>query len=158
MALRELATQMADDIHLVYAVHMNPNVWEPVHRLLSGAPNIHLVPPLDYLPLVKLMQRAYLILTDSGGIQEEAPAMGVPVLVLREVTERPEAVQAGVVRLVGTDRNHIVAEARRLLNDPQAYRKMARVVNVYGDGRAAVRIVKALMNEDVDPFHSEVGT
>src|SRR5204863_7169005 len=98
-------------------VHLNPKVWEPVHRLLGDVPHVTLLPPLDYLPLVHLLRRAHLVLTDSGGIQEEAPGLGVPVLVLRELTERPEAVEAGTVRMVGTDRQRIVAEAERLLTD-----------------------------------------
>jgi UDP-N-acetylglucosamine 2-epimerase (non-hydrolysing) len=134
----------------VYPVHLNPNVWEPVHRLLDGVPNITLTPPLDYLPLVHLMKRSYLVLTDSGGIQEEAPGLGVPVLVLREVTERPEAVEAGTVRVVGTDRERIVAEAVRLLEDADAYTQMAHAVNPYGDGHAAERIVDALLGEAIE--------
>ncbi|MEM4297361.1 MAG: UDP-N-acetylglucosamine 2-epimerase, partial [Nitrososphaerota archaeon] len=109
-------------------------------------------PPLDYLSLVHLMKHSYLVLTDSGGIQEEAPGLGVPVLVLREVTERPEAVEAGTVRVVGTDRERIVAETVRLLENADAYEQMARAVNPYGDGRAAQRIVSALIGEPVVPF------
>jgi UDP-N-acetylglucosamine 2-epimerase len=112
---------------------------------LGDVPNIRLLPPLDYLPLVHLMKRATLVLTDSGGLQEEAPGLGVPVLVLREVTERPEGVEAGTVKLVGTDAGQIVAQARRLLDDPQSHAAMARAVNPYGDGHAAERIVAALL-------------
>ncbi len=144
-AVRCLAERYADDIHVVYPVHPNPNVHGPAERLLGGVPNISLVPPLDYLPMVHLMQRAYLILTDSGGIQEEAPAVATPVLVLREVTERPEALEAGTARLVGTDPERILAEASRLLEDPQAHQAMARAVNPFGDGRASERIVAALL-------------
>ncbi len=110
------------------------------------------MPPLDYLPNLHLMRRATLVLTDSGGVQEEAPGLGVPALVLRDVTERPEGVDAGALRLVGTDRTRIVAEATRLLDDPQAYRAMARAVNPFGDGHAAERIVSALLGEPVDEF------
>jgi UDP-N-acetylglucosamine 2-epimerase (non-hydrolysing) len=145
MALRDLAAR--GDVELVYPVHLNPNVQEPVHRLLEGVPHITLLAPLDYLPLVHLMKRARLILTDSGGIQEEAPAFGVPVLVLRDVTERPEGVQAGVLKLVGTARAAIAAAAVRLLEDPSAYAAMARAANPYGDGHAAPRIVEALLQQ-----------
>jgi UDP-N-acetylglucosamine 2-epimerase (non-hydrolysing) len=142
-ALKALAAR--GDVEIVYPVHLNPNVQEPVQRLLAGAPGVTLLPPLDYLPLVHLMKRAALILTDSGGIQEEAPAFGVPVLVLRQVTERPEGVQAGVLKLVGTDPGRIQAEAAHLLDDPHAHAAMARAVNPFGDGQAAGRIVKALI-------------
>lgn len=145
LALRDIARQYNGRAHIVYPVHLNPNIWEPVHRLLGDVPGITLTPPLDYLSLVHLMKHSYLVLTDSGGIQEEAPGLGVPVLVLREVTERPEAVEAGTVRVVGTDRERIVAEVIRLVEDPIAYQQMARAVNPYGDGHAAERIVDALM-------------
>lgn len=152
MALRDIATRYGDQVRIVYPVHLNPNVWEPVHRLLSGIPNVTLIPPLDYLSLVHLMKHAYLILTDSGGIQEEAPALGVPVLVLREVTERPEAVEAGAVQVVGTARERIVEEVTRLLEDETAHARMSRAVNPYGDGLASQRIVAALLGEPVVPF------
>ena len=142
-ALKALAAR--GDVHLVYPVHLNPRVQEPVYRLLEGVPNITLLPPLDYLPLVHLLKRSVLVLTDSGGLQEEAPGLGVPVLVLREVTERPEGVRAGTVKLVGTDTARIVAEASRLLDDPKAHAAMAQAVNPYGDGHAAERIVAALL-------------
>ncbi|MBN2147318.1 MAG: UDP-N-acetylglucosamine 2-epimerase (non-hydrolyzing) [Anaerolineales bacterium] len=145
-AIREIADLYGDHLRLVYPVHLNPNVQEPVYRLLGEIPNIILLPPLDYLPLVHLMKRATLFLTDSGGIQEEAPGLGVPVLVMREVTERPEGVQAGTVRLVGTDRQHIVNQVRQLLDDPAAYAAMANAVNPYGDGKAAQRIVRAILD------------
>lgn len=143
-ALRRLAER--SDVEIVYPVHLNPNVQKPVHAILSDIPNIHLVEPLDYLPFVGLLDRAYLILTDSGGVQEEAPSLGKPVLVMRDTTERPEAVEAGTVRLVGTDENRIVSEAVRLLDDENHYEVMARAHNPYGDGKAAPRIVKELLN------------
>lgn len=151
LALRQIA-QTFRDVVVVYPVHPNPNVREPVHRLLDGVPNILLTPPLDYAVLVHLMARAFLVLTDSGGIQEEAPGLGKPVLVLREVTERPEAVEAGAARLVGTDPEAIVRVASRLLTDPDEYRRMARPVSPYGDGLAAVRIADALLGRPVAPF------
>jgi UDP-N-acetylglucosamine 2-epimerase (non-hydrolysing) len=132
------------DIQVVYPVHLNPNVMEPVHRHLSGMGNIHLIEPQDYLPFVYLMQRAHIILTDSGGVQEEAPSLGKPVLVMRDATERPEAVDAGTVRLVGTDDVLMVAELTRLLDDPEEYARMAEAHNPYGDGRACERIVEAI--------------
>jgi len=144
-ALRQLA-ECYPETRFIYPVHLNPNVQEPVYRLLGGIPNFHLLPPLDYLPLVQLIRRSALILTDSGGLQEEAPGLGVPVLVMRQVTERPEGVQAGTVRLVGTDQQVIVSEARRLLDDPVAHAAMAQAVNPYGDGHAAERIVKAILD------------
>ncbi len=134
------------DVEIVYPVHLNPNVQEPVNRLLKGVPHVTLLPPLDYLPLVHLMKQAALILTDSGGIQEEAPAFGVPVLVLRETTERPEGVEAGTLKLVGTETDRIVKEATRLLDEPLAYAKMAKSANPYGDGHAAERIVQSLLH------------
>ena len=143
-ALKELATH--GDVEIIYAVHLNPNVWEPVHRILKDINHITLLPPLDYLPLVSLMKHSTLILTDSGGIQEEAPAFGIPVLVLREVTERPEGIEAGNLKLVGTATRQIVKEARRLLGDKFAYRAMAKAANPFGDGHAAQNIVRALLN------------
>jgi UDP-N-acetylglucosamine 2-epimerase (non-hydrolysing) len=145
-ALRTLAETYGNDIRIVYPVHLNPNVQKPVYRLLKDVPNITLLPPLDYLPLMTLVKRARLMLTDSGGLQEEAPGLGVPVLVMREVTERPEGIEAGTVRLVGTDMHRIVSETRRLLDDPTAHAAMARAVNPYGDGQAAGRIVQALLD------------
>ncbi len=143
-ALKELAGR--GDVEIVYPVHLNPNVQEPVYRLLGGVPHLTLLPPLDYLPMVHLMKNSTLVLTDSGGIQEEAPAFGIPVLVLREVTERPEGVEAGVLKLVGTDSRLIVREANRLLDDASAYAAMAKAVNPFGDGQAAQRIVGKLLN------------
>jgi UDP-N-acetylglucosamine 2-epimerase (non-hydrolysing) len=145
-ALLELAKR--GDVEIVYPVHLNPNVQEPVKRLLKNADGITLLPPLDYLPLVHLMKRAALILTDSGGIQEEAPAFGVPTLVLRDVTERPEGIAAGTLKLAGTQTSVIVREAMRLLDDESAYAEMARAANPYGDGHAAERIVEALKQVD----------
>jgi len=142
-ALKELAQR--EDVEIVYPVHLNPNVQEPVNRILKDTNHITLLPPLDYLPLVQLMKHATLILTDSGGIQEEAPSFGIPVLVLRETTERPEGVDAGTLKLVGTETNHIVQEAKRLLDLPTEYEKMAKASNPYGDGHAAERIVDALL-------------
>ena len=144
-ALRELAETYSQRLELIYPVHLNPNVKGPVHRLLADVPNITLLPPLQYLPLVHLMKHCKLVLTDSGGIQEEATALGVPTLVLREVTERPEGVEAGVLELVGTDRARIVGSARRLLEDEVAYQAMASARNPFGDGHAAERIVAALL-------------
>jgi UDP-N-acetylglucosamine 2-epimerase (non-hydrolysing) len=151
-ALRAIAERYDGSVRIVYPVHLNPNVWEPVHGLLGGIPNITLTPPLDYLSLVHLMKRSYLVLTDSGGIQEEAPGLGKPVLVLREVTERPEAVEAGTVRLVGTDAARITEAVQLLLEDPTEYERMARAINPYGDGLAAQRIVARLLGEEVDEF------
>jgi UDP-N-acetylglucosamine 2-epimerase len=145
-AFRELAHAFeADDLHFVYPVHLNPNVQRPVREILSGLANVSLVEPLDYLSVVQLMKRSTLILTDSGGIQEEAPGLKVPVLVMRDTTERPEGVEAGVVRLVGTSRRRIVGEATRLLRDRAALAAMTSSVNPYGDGHAAERIVAALL-------------
>ena len=142
-ALARLADRFAD-CDFVYPVHLNPQVQEPVRRLLSGRANVKLIAPLDYLPFVAMLDAATLVLTDSGGVQEEAPSLGKPVLVLRDTTERPEAVDAGTVRLVGTDTDAIVAEATRLLTDERARAAMAAVHNPYGDGRAVPRIVEAL--------------
>jgi UDP-N-acetylglucosamine 2-epimerase (non-hydrolysing) len=147
LALRDLASSYAGSVHIIYPVHRNPSVWGPVHELLGGVPNITLRPPLDYLPNLQLMKRAYLVITDSGGIQEEAPGLGIPALVLREVTERPEGVETGALRLVGTNRARIVAEASRLLDDRAAHAQMARAKNPFGDGHAAERIVASLLAE-----------
>ncbi len=132
------------DTQIVYPVHLNPNVREPVNRLLSDIDNVHLIEPLDYLPFVYLMNRAHLILTDSGGVQEEAPSLGKPVLVMRDTTERPEAVEAGTVKLVGTDVERIVGELHTLLTDKTAYEAMSYAHNPYGDGRACQRILETL--------------
>ena len=144
-ALKLLAKEFRKQIEIVYPVHLNPNIQKPVTELLSGIPNLSLLPPLDYLPLVHLLNHSHLILTDSGGIQEEATGLGKPCLVLREVTERPEGVEAGVLKLVGTDTDKIVSEASRLLTDKAAYEKMAHAANPFGDGKAAPRIIQALL-------------
>lgn len=137
--------EQVEDIEVVLPVHRNPNVDGPVRRMLGRRPRIHLVPPLDYVPFVHLMRRAHLILTDSGGVQEEAPSLGVPVLVARKTTERPEGIEAGVALLVGTETSRIVAAASRLLRDERRRRIMARRRNPYGDGRASSRIVKEIL-------------
>ncbi|AZD17188.1 UDP-N-acetylglucosamine 2-epimerase (non-hydrolysing) [Pseudomonas sp. NFPP07] len=143
MSLASIAREF-DDVEIVYPVHLNPNVREPVNRLLSGIDNIHLIEPLDYLPFVYLMNRSYLILTDSGGVQEEAPSLGKPVLVMRDTTERPEAVEAGTVRLVGTEKEKITSNLRELLLDSDAYQEMSFAHNPYGDGNACARIINTL--------------
>jgi UDP-N-acetylglucosamine 2-epimerase (non-hydrolysing) len=143
-ALRTIAETHRDSVQLVYPVHLNPNVQRPVHRLLDGIPNITLLPPIEYLAMVNLLREAYLVLTDSGGLQEEAPGLGKPVLVMRQVTERPEGVEAGTVRIVGTDPRCIVEGVSLLLTDAEEYRRMAHSTNPYGDGRAAERIVGAI--------------
>jgi UDP-N-acetylglucosamine 2-epimerase (non-hydrolysing) len=152
-AIAELAKRFPD-VHFVYPMHLNPNVREPVLRILRGSPssthhapcssNIHLIEPLDYLPFVAMMNRAYIILTDSGGVQEEAPSLGKPVLVMRDTTERPEAVEAGTVRLVGTDYQAIVDGVSELLTDQTVYESMSRAHNPYGDGKATERHIQAL--------------
>lgn len=142
-ALRTLAQQ--PDVQVVYPMHLNPNVREPVMRILQGADNVFLIEPQEYLPFVYLMSRAYFILTDSGGVQEEAPSLGKPVLVMRDTTERPEAVEAGTVKLVGTDYEKIVNESMTLLSDKQAYEKMSFAHNPYGDGKACQRIAKVIL-------------
>jgi UDP-N-acetylglucosamine 2-epimerase (non-hydrolysing) len=134
-----------NDVEIVYPVHRNPNVMGPVQRYLDGLPNVQLIDPLDYVPFVDLMRRAYLLLTDSGGIQEEGPSLGKPVIVMREKTERPEAVEAGTVRMAGADTGRIVTEITRLLDDPAAREAMSRVHNPYGDGHASERISKATL-------------
>lgn len=146
LSLKNIANKYGSSIRIVYPVHLNPNVQLPVHRLLDGVSNIHLFDPLDYLPMVQLMRHASLVLTDSGGLQEEAPAFGTPVLVMRQVTERPEGIQAGTVRLVGTDPQVIFNQACRLLDDPFVYNEMAHAVNPYGDGKASGRIVDAIIS------------
>jgi UDP-N-acetylglucosamine 2-epimerase (non-hydrolysing) len=143
-AIRTLAVDLPE-VDFLYPVHLNPNVHGPVNFLLGGLPNVHLVTPLEYLPFVYLMNRARLILTDSGGIQEEAPSLGKPVLVMRDTTERPEAVAAGTVRLVGTDTQQIVEGVQTILHDRLTYAKMTIASNPYGDGRASERIVDALL-------------
>lgn len=137
-ALRDIAAR--GDVQIVYPVHPNPNVQEPVRRILEDVENVHLISPLDYLPFVYLMDRSAFLITDSGGIQEEAPSLGKPVLVMRDTTERPEAVDAGTVKLVGTDRVAICDAANLLLDDQEAHEVMARAHNPYGDGQAAARV------------------
>lgn len=146
-ALERLADRYRGQITLVYPVHLNPNIQKPVCEMLADVENIILLDPLDYLPLVHLMKHAALILTDSGGIQEEAPSLGIPTLVLRERTERQEGIEAGTLKLVGTDPENIVKTASRLLDDPQAHEAMAKAANPYGDGRAAERIVSILIQD-----------
>lgn len=145
-ALADIASAH-EDVEILYPVHLNPHVQEPVRRILGDGRvnNIHLMEPVDYLPFVYLMNRSVLIITDSGGVQEEAPSLGKPVLVMRETTERPEAVNAGTVRLVGTDREKIVRQTRQLLESPEIYRQMSKAHNPYGDGKAAERIVSVLI-------------
>ena len=142
--LRRIADR--GDVELIYPVHLNPAVQQVAQEWLGRHPRIHLIEPLDYLPFVNLMRRAYLIVTDSGGVQEEAPSLGKPVLVTRDTTERPEAVEAGTVHLVGTDTEHLVARVSRLLDEPAAYAAVSFAHNPYGDGRAAGRIVEALLH------------
>lgn len=144
-ALARLASR--GDVQIVYPVHRNPNVTGPAHALLAGLPHVTLLDPLPYVPFVDLMRRCKLIITDSGGIQEEAPSLGKPVLVLRAKTERPEAVDAGTVKLVGVDQDRIVAEAARLLDDPAEYARLTRIHNPYGDGHACERIAEALAKQ-----------
>ncbi len=144
-ALKTIASKYPD-VEVVYPVHLNPNVQEPVNRLLADESNIHLIQPLDYLPFVYLMNKSYLILTDSGGIQEEAPSLGKPVLVMRDTTERPEAIDAGTVKLVGTSSEKIIEETSRLLVEPNYYNDMSESHNPYGDGNACVRIRTFLEN------------
>lgn len=141
-ALKTLSKR--SDVQIVYPVHLNPAVQGPVRRILSKAPNVVLIEPLDYLPFVYLMNQAHIVITDSGGVQEEAPSLGKPVLVMRDTTERPEAVEAGTVRLVGTDVRKIVGETQRLLDDDAAYQRMAHAINPYGDGQASERILTTI--------------
>nr|WP_304413425.1 UDP-N-acetylglucosamine 2-epimerase (non-hydrolyzing) [Arsukibacterium sp. MJ3] len=145
-ALADIAKAFPD-CDVVYPVHLNPNVREPVYRLLSDVANVHLIPPQDYLPFVYLMSKATVVLTDSGGIQEEAPSLGKPVLVMRDTTERPEAVSAGTVKLVGTNRQKIVEQVSRLLTDSNYYQSMSFAHNPYGDGQACQRIVSAIKQQ-----------
>lgn len=147
-ALAKIA-ELHQDVEILYPVHLNPNVQEPVNRILGGYKhtNVHLIEPVDYLPFVYLMDQSYLIITDSGGVQEEAPSLGKPVLVMRDTTERPEAVKAGTVKLVGTNTEMIFNEVSNLLNNPTAYRMMAQAHNPYGDGLSAGRIVAVLKQE-----------
>lgn len=142
-ALKDLAARFSN-IHFVYPVHLNPNVQQPVKSILANLPNVHLVEPLDYEPFVYLLKHSHIVLTDSGGIQEEAPSLGKPVLVMRDVTERPEAVDAGTVILVGANRERIVANVSELLENDAIYKRMSRAHNPYGDGNACERIIEVL--------------
>jgi UDP-N-acetylglucosamine 2-epimerase (non-hydrolysing) len=144
-AVREIVANHPE-VEVVFPMHLNPKVRENALAILGGAARVHLIDPLDYQPFANLISQCYLVMTDSGGIQEEAPSLGKPVLVLRDTTERPEAVSAGTVRLVGTDRNAIIREANRLLDEPREYRRMSTAVNPYGDGRASARIVQAILH------------
>ena len=144
-ALKRISEERGDQVHIVYPVHRNPQVWQPVHETLAGLSGVTLLPPVDYGTLICLMRRCWLVLTDSGGLQEEAPSLDKPVLVLRETTERPEAEAVGATRVVGTDPQRIVAETYRLLDDSAAYTRMASAPNPYGDGHAAERIADALL-------------
>jgi len=146
-ALQVIAKKYADDVIIIYPVHLNPRVGETVHQFLKGHKNIFCIEPLDYLAFVQIMKRSYLILTDSGGVQEEAPSLHKPVLVLRDKTERPEALAAGATCLVGTDVKRIVDQTSLLIEDPQAYQKMSHAINPYGDGKASQRIVERLLKE-----------
>jgi UDP-N-acetylglucosamine 2-epimerase (non-hydrolysing) len=151
-ALEEIVLKNTD-VQIVYPVHLNPNVQEPVHRMIGEMERVHLIEPLDYEPFVYLMNKAFLILTDSGGIQEEAPSIGKPVLVMREVTERPEAVEVGTAKLVGTQAENIVWETQKLLDHPEDYKRMANLKNPYGDGKACERIINILAGKsDWEPF------
>jgi UDP-N-acetylglucosamine 2-epimerase (non-hydrolysing) len=154
-AVQKLALQEKDQVRIVFPVHLNPNVQEAVQSTLAGMSNVCLLEPLDYEALVHILKRTYLVLTDSGGLQEEAPSFGVPVLVLRDTTERPEAVEAGTARLVGSDSDRILAETSRLLHDEKAYRSMSRRANPFGDGRASQRIVQALLDTESEPLAPE---
>jgi len=144
-AIKMLAEKYKGAVHFVYPVHLNPNVHETAHAILGDDPNITLLPPLDYLTMINLMKRATIVLTDSGGLQEEAPGLGVPTLVLRNTTERPEGVDAGTLKLIGTEIVTILQETQLLLDDPKAHASMSGAVNPYGDGHAAERIVKAIL-------------
>jgi len=152
--LRAIA-ERNEDVLMIYPVHLNPRVRDPVNRILGGQPRIRLVDPLSYEPFARLMNLSYMILTDSGGIQEEASVLGKPVLVLRETTERPEIVEAGVAKLVGTDESKILTEAERLLRDEDAYASMAKKTELFGDGHAAERIVEILMGNGVEAVNGK---
>ena len=151
-ALARIACSYQNKIQIVYPVHLNPNVRKTVYEVLSGIPNISLIEPVDYEELVSLMSKAYLILTDSGGIQEEAPSLHKPVLVLRDVTERPEAIEAGAATLIGTNAERIYSETIRLIEEPEAYYHMSNAINPYGDGQASQRIVQFLLGQPMEGF------
>jgi len=151
-ALARIALSYQEKIQIVYPVHLNPNVRKTVYETLSGIPNISLIEPVNYEELVGLMSSSYLILTDSGGIQEEAPSLHKPVLVLREMTERPEAIEAGAAKLIGTDADRIYSETMRLIEEPKSYHRMASAINPYGDGQASQRIVQFLLGQPIEVF------
>jgi UDP-N-acetylglucosamine 2-epimerase (non-hydrolysing) len=151
-ALARIACRYQDKIQIVYPVHLNPNVRKTVYEILSEIPNISLIEPVNYEELVGLMSKAYLIMTDSGGIQEEAPSLHKPVLVLREATERPEAIEAGAAKLIGTDTDRIYSETMRLIEEPESYSRMSSAINPYGDGQAAQRIVRFLLGQPIEEF------
>ncbi len=144
-SIKSIATKFSDTVQVVYPVHLNPNVQEPVNRILGGIENVHLVHPLDYPHLIWIMEKSHIVLTDSGGIQEEAPSLGKPVLVMREVTERTEGIDAGTAILVGTDPGVIEEKLSALLTNADLYQKMSKAVNPYGDGHAAENILKILL-------------
>ena len=145
--MKKIALRFKDEIAFVYPVHLNPNIKAPVNKALQGVDNIILTAPMDYLPFVHLMKRSYFILTDSGGLQEEAPSLGKPVLVMRETTERPEGVAAGCVEVIGTETSMVVQKVAELIEDKKKYERMARAVNPYGDGKASSRIISRLLKE-----------
>ncbi len=149
-AVKRIAMEHPDTLEIIYPVHLNPNIQQPVHAILDSVSNVNLLEPIEYLPLIHLMKNATLVLTDSGGIQEEATGLGVPTLVLREVTERPEGVEAGVLKLVGTDQEKIVSETNLLLSNQKYYNSMAHAANPFGDGHAAERIVNEILNYPLD--------
>jgi UDP-N-acetylglucosamine 2-epimerase (non-hydrolysing) len=149
-ALARIAFRYQDKVQIVYPVHLNPNVRNIVYEILDGIPNISLIEPVNYEELVSLMSKAYLIMTDSGGIQEEAPSLHKPVLVLRDVTERPEAIEAGAAKLVGTDADRIYSETLRLIEEPESYCHMSNAINPYGDGHAGQRIVQFLLGQPIE--------
>jgi UDP-N-acetylglucosamine 2-epimerase (non-hydrolysing) len=144
-AIKMIVGDYSGSVHVVYPVHLNPNIWKPVHSLLGDVPNVTLLKPLDYLSFVQLMSRSYLVMSDSGGLQEEAPSLNKPILVLRNLSERPEGIEAGTAKIVGTDSDCIVREVRHLLDNQQAYDEMANALSPYGDGHAAERICDALL-------------
>lgn len=146
-AMKEIALRFKDEVTFVYPVHLNPNIKVPVNKALQGIDNIILTEPMDYLPFVHLMKRSYFVLTDSGGLQEEAPSLGKPVLVMRETTERPEGVKAGCVEVIGTDTAHVVKMVTELLQNDEKYARMAKAKNPYGDGQASKRIIERLLRE-----------
>ena len=153
-ALARIAYAYPDKVQIVYPVHLNPNVRKTVYEVLSGIPNISLIEPVDYEKLVNLMNNAYLIMTDSGGIQEEAPSLHKPVLVLRDMTERPEAIEAGAAKLIGTDAERIYSETIRLIEERETYHHMSSAINPYGDGQASQRIVRFLLGSPIEEFRS----